>query len=401
MSKIQLFDHPSDMEPLLPDDADGALMSLGLELIRKAERLRDLLHPITRGAVAELVRSMNSYYSNLIEGHRTTPRDIEAALRRDFSSKPKERALQMQHLAHVEVQEEMERRVRQSPGGEVCAPAFLGWIHAEFYQRLPESLCQSESADGKLLPVVPGRWREAEVSVGAHMAPASGKLPDFVKRFAEFYGPRVENTPQSLVTAAAAHHRLTWIHPFLDGNGRVARLFTQAWFAKAEIDGSGLWTLSRGLARRPREYRAALASADGKRLNDFDGRGYLSQRRLSEFCEFFLSVAIDQVEFMRELLGLDALPNRIAAYAERKEAAGELTPGASVVLREIFFRGEIARGEVPRLINASARTGQKLTGDLSGKGLVRSNSPKGALRLGFSAEAAAWYFPNLYPAGPA
>jgi Fic family protein len=387
------------MEPLLPEDDAGALASLALELIRKAERLRDCLHPTTRGAVAELVRSMNSYYSNLIEGHRTTPRDIEAALRRDFSTKPKERALQMQHLAHIEVQEEMERQLRKAGGGEICSAEFLCWIHGEFYQRLPQSLCRSEGADGKALPVVPGQLREAEVSVGAHLAPASGKLADFLKRFAEFYGPLVGKTPPSQVAAAAAHHRLTWIHPFLDGNGRVARLFTQAWFGQSEIDGNGLWTLSRGLARRQRDYRAALAGADEKRLNDFDGRGYLSQRRLREFCEFFLRTAIDQVEFMRELLGLDAMPNRIAAYAGRKEGTGELAPGAAVVLREIFFRGEIARGEVARLMNASARTGQKLTGDLLAKGLVKSNSPKGALRLGFPPEAAAWYFPDLYPAG--
>ena len=76
-----------------------------------------------------------------------------------------------------------------------------------------------------------------------------------------------------------------------------------------------------------------------------------------------------------------------------------LPTGAALVLREIFFRGEVLRGEVARLINASARTGQKLTGELLAKGLVRSSSPKGALRLGSPAEAAAWYFPNLYPAG--
>ena len=79
-SKRRLFDHPSDMEPLLPEAHENKLAALALELIRKAERLRDCLHPVTRTAIAELIRSMNSYYSNLIEGHRTTPRDIEAAL---------------------------------------------------------------------------------------------------------------------------------------------------------------------------------------------------------------------------------------------------------------------------------------------------------------------------------
>src|SRR6266436_8579778 len=97
----KLFDHASDMEPLLPDEQAGSLETASLELIRQSARLGGALHPITRNSVVELVRSMNSYYSNLIEGHRTTPRDIEAALKRDFSSNPKQRALQLEHLAHI------------------------------------------------------------------------------------------------------------------------------------------------------------------------------------------------------------------------------------------------------------------------------------------------------------
>jgi Fic family protein len=231
------------------------------------------------------------------------------------------------------------------------------------------------------------------------MAPSSRKLELFLRRFGEFYGPLVTTEPPSLIAAAAAHHRFTWIHPFLDGNGRVARLFTHAWFVKAGVDSEGLWTISRGLARRKAEYQAALANADEKRLNDYDGRGYLSQRYLGEFCRFFVSAAADQVEFMRELLALDGLLNRIAGYAERRESARELPRDAALVLREIFLRGEILRGDMARIIGASPRTAQKVTGQLLAQGLVTSVSPKGPLRLGFPADAAGHLFPNLYPAG--
>ena len=57
----------------------------------------------------------------------------------------------------------------------------------------------------------------------------------------------------------------------------MARLFTQAWFIKAGVDSDGLWTTSRGLAPQKADFQAALAIADEKRLNDYDGRGYLSQ----------------------------------------------------------------------------------------------------------------------------
>src|SRR5437667_542861 len=133
-----LYDRPSDMEPLLPGDGDVKTSAPALALIRGAERLRASLHPTTRKLVADLVRSMNSYYSNLIEGHRTKPRDIDAALRRDFSGNPAQRSLQIQHLAHMEVQAEMEKRLREMPGSEICSAEFLCWLHEEFYRRLPD-----------------------------------------------------------------------------------------------------------------------------------------------------------------------------------------------------------------------------------------------------------------------
>ena len=134
-------------------------------------------------------------------------------------------------------------------------------------------------------------------------------------------------------------------------------------------------------------------------MNDYDGRGYLSQRYLGEFCEFFLGTAVDQVQFMQELLALDGMLNRIGGYAERGESARELPRGSALVLKELFLRGEIGRGDVARIISVSPRTAQKATGELLAQRLVTSSSPKGPLRLGFPADAAGSYFPNLYPAG--
>src|SRR5437667_10840581 len=178
-----LYDRPSDMEPLLPGDGDVKTSAPALALIRGAERLRASLHPTTRKLVAELVRSMNSYYSNLIEGHRTKPRDIDAAMRKDFSSNPTLRALQIQHLAHTQVQTDMEKRLPSMSAGDICSTGFLCWLHEEFYRRLPDEFRKMQDEKGKWHEVEPGKIREAEVSVGRHMAPASKQLKAFLKRF--------------------------------------------------------------------------------------------------------------------------------------------------------------------------------------------------------------------------
>jgi Fic family protein len=179
----------------------------------------------------------------------------------------------------------------------------------------------------------------------------------------------------------------------------VTRLFTQAWLQCAHASADGLWTLARGLARRQVDYRAVLSNADERRRHDFDGRGYLSERRLSEFCGFVLTTAVDQLDFMRDLLDLDRMQNRIMGYAERGEAAKELPAGSGLVLREIFLRGQIPRGEVARIVGVSPRTAQTVTGRLLRTGLLVSDSPKGPVRLGFPSAAAGSYLPDLFPAG--
>ena len=72
---------------------------------------------ITRRQIAEVVRMMNSYYSNLIEGHRTFPKDIELALKQDFSANPEVRDNQWLNVAHIAVEKKIEEKVR---GGIQC-----------------------------------------------------------------------------------------------------------------------------------------------------------------------------------------------------------------------------------------------------------------------------------------
>jgi Fic family protein len=233
-------------------------------------------------------------------------------------------------------------------------------------------------------------------------------LPAFLNRFAEFYDPPKHPGAAKLVAAAAAHHRLMWIHPFLDGNGRVARLFTEAYFHRIPVSGFGLWSMSRGLARKSADYKAALADADNPRRNDFDGRGNLSNEALVRFCRFFLEICLDQVEYMAGLLRLQELLDRMRQYVDlrhsgmipeppngkklRKEAAG--------MLQEVLISGESSRGAVIASSGLKERTGRNLLGQLLEEELLISDTTKGNVRLGFPVHAAGWFFPDLYSVRP-
>lgn len=399
MERDLLYTKISQMEPTFPQESGSSLADLAVEVIRQSAVLSASLHPLTRRAMVGLVRSMNSYYSNLIEGHNTHPLDIERALVRDYSQDPAKRTLQMEGAAHVEVQRLIELRLAENPKTEICAPDFLCWVHRELYARLPEDFCQVKSPDGSSKTVVPGELRRDEVEVGRHLAPASRSLPDFLARFAAVYGDPHLGTVQKVVATAASHHRLAWIHPFLDGNGRVTRLFTHAYLVKARIDGHGMWTVSRGLARNRDAYLAALAGADEHRRGDLDGRGNLSNRGLFDFCTFFLQATLDQIAFMTGLLDLDAMQRRLAGYVERQISLGELQVEAGYLLRETFLRGEIPRGEAARITGRPERTARRILKDLLNKRLLTADTEKGPVRISFPAKVAGYYFPRLYPEG--
>lgn len=92
-----------------------------------------------------------------------------------------------------------------------------------------------------------------------------------------------------IIALATAHHRLNYIHPFPDGNGRVSRLMSHAMGLSAGIGAGGLWSVSRGLARglqSRHEYKQMMDYADSPRQGDLDGRGNLSQKALVEFIGF-------------------------------------------------------------------------------------------------------------------
>lgn len=97
----------SSMEPMMPTDI-SMLEEMAVEVIRKSAVLSGALHSVTRKSVVGLVHTMNSYYSNLIEGHHTNPVDIEKALANDYSHDPAQRALQLESAAHVYVQQKLE-----------------------------------------------------------------------------------------------------------------------------------------------------------------------------------------------------------------------------------------------------------------------------------------------------
>jgi Fic family protein len=397
------------MEPMLPG-SQAELQELAFRIIKVSARAAGHVHPLVFREVSGMLQIINSYYSNLIEGHSTHPIEIERAMRQDYSGEPAKRALQEESLAHISVQQAIERRLEEEPELEITDEAFLRWIHETFYRLMPEEYRYvKDQESGESFEVIPGALRERAVIVGRHVAPEASALARFLERFHQAYRlDRQYGGEQRLIAAAAAHHRLGWIHPFLDGNGRVMRLFTDTYLRKAGIDGYGLWTISRGLARHIDQYRAGLARADVQREGDLDGRGNLSLQGLTAFCRFFLQTCLDQAEYMAGMLRLDQLAARIKSYIDLRSrglALGptgqeELNQQSAGILLAVLLHGELPRGEAGKASGYAERKAGLLLKQLLKEGLLRSESPKGPVRLGLPAHAVAYLFPGLVPPQP-
>ena len=383
------------MEPLVLSEGSRhrpALTDLALELASRSAGLRRSLPEGIVAALAGLVRSMNCYYSNLIEGHDTHPVDIERALKKDYSADPKKRTLQREAEAHIAVQKWIDDGGLK---GRAVSVDGIVEIHRRFCELLPPDLLVVEHPSTKeQLPVVPGELRTRDVAVGAHVPVSAGALPRFLARFEEVYsklGPS-----ETVLAAAAAHHRLAWIHPFLDGNGRVIRLMSYATLLDT-LETGGVWSIARGLARSVDAYKNRLAACDTTRRNDLDGRGHLSEEALAEFTRYFLETCVDQVRFMEELVQPERLRVRIGLWAAEEIAVGTLHEKSAMLLDAILYRGELPRGDVPGALGISERTASRVVAGLIDSGALTSQTPKAPLRITFAAKLAAYWMPGLFP----
>ncbi|WP_347342203.1 Fic family protein [Bradyrhizobium guangdongense] len=376
-----------------------AIADVVADLSAASARLGVGLHQRTAANLANLVRLMNTYYSNLIEGHNTRPKDIARALEGELDQDEGRRNLQLEAAAHVRVQTEIDRLTADSELGEPASVEFIKWLHREFYRGAPGDMLQIRGNDTTFM-MVPGEWRskpEHDVAIGRHVPPSSERVDDFMRYFEQRYAFRPLKTAGRIMAIPAAHHRFNYIHPFPDGNGRVSRLMSHAMAQLAGIGSHGLWSISRGLARglkSPSEYKRMMDMADSSRQGDLDGRGNLSLKALNEFVLWFLQVCLDQVKFMDGLFELDNLGSRLNTYVERSDT---LKPEAKRLLEEALVRGQFERGDVARITGLPERTARRVLADVLADGVLGSDTPKGAVSLRFPVEALDVLFPRLFP----
>ena len=388
----------NELTPFIPtENAKGypELLKRLEDLHVASYSLSAVLHPCVLAEVAKAIALVNNYYSNLIESEGTHPADISRAMNRDFFDELDNQKKQRLALAYHEAQQFI---LQAEEGIEFAKPESIQLIHKAFYgavDLLPEQLRVTDTK-GVQHHINPGEFRALDVEVGLHLVPEPADIPRLLNDFYQHY----QTLPSDLVIIKlmktfAAHHRYMYIHPFLDGNGRTGRLLTDAMLKQALPESYGLWSLSRGLARNNDKYKQFLARADQKRQGSIDGRGLRSESGLVEFIGFMAETALDQIEYMQNMLKLDRLHNRLQKYVDYSE---ESIPNEyKAILPVMLIAGEVKKAALPGLWGCSERKARGIAKQLKLLGLIDDTSKFAPYRLCFNSKMLSFVFPDFIP----
>lgn len=218
-------------------------------------------------------------------------------------------------------------------------------------------------------PVKTGAWRDAagdpmQVVSGAvgkervHFeAPPAKRLAAEMKRFLAWFEERDDG--EGLLRAAIAHLWFVTVHPFEDGNGRIARAITDMALAQDEKGAPRFYSLSSQLQKERNDYYTALERTQRGTLDVTEWLVWFLRcfTRAVESAETSTARILDKATFWQR--------NANSAFSERQRK----------VLNRLLdrFEGKLTAKKWAALAKCSVPTAQRDINDLLGRGVLRRN----------------------------
>ncbi|WP_257286146.1 Fic family protein [Endozoicomonas sp. SESOKO1] len=402
----------TSVTPYLQADKLGEYQDKLVQLYMADAALNQTIPDSIRKSTEWLLRQVNCFYSNKIEGNPTHPKDLLKTQESNQTNSSEELSgAILELLVHLEAQ--IKAKNASTSLKDVCTQEFIGKLHQSFYEKLPEEHLIVKDLegreivrnDGSKLLIVPGEYRTLDVKVGSHIPPGPDELSGYMRWLEQMFNPERIHGTNRVIAAAALHHRLAWIHPFQDGNGRVIRLLTDCYMRCAGFGGYGLWSITRGFGRNTQNYYSALAEADKPRQGNSDGRGNLSDAGLLHFTKYFIDTALDQVSYFSDLLEPRKLGIRIDYYFEMRakgglpDSSGEQLPLLKIMARDIYRllleKGAMSRSAICQHLGKSEQTLRPILKQMDSERLI-SAKPKKDIELKVSANSVEFLFPQLW-----
>jgi len=232
----------------------------------------DQLRPLPAAAIARLRDQILVewiYNSNAIEGNTITLQETRLILETGLTIGGKSLREHFEVINHRDAIDYVEDLVAKA---EQVTPFHVRQIHKLVLSRIDD-----ENA---------GRYRETQVRIAgaAFIPPESWLVPNLMTEWGDWLASE-EKQSHPVELAALAHHRLVAIHPFIDGNGRTARLVMNLILMRAGFPPTVIQRINR------RQYYRVLDQADSGKpagLVNFVGRAV--ERSLNLYLEASMPV---------------------------------------------------------------------------------------------------------------
>jgi Fic family protein len=251
------------------DDTDILIDESLLKKIEEKKHRLDNLRPLPKEAVKKLledIRLRHTYHSDAIEGNTLTLQETKLVLEHGITigGKPLK--------DHIEARNDAEAFDFMLQLVQKKTP-----LSQEIIQQIHDIVTKGLLKDS-------GKYRTGNVRItGSSITPPSYQK---IISLMDDYIRSIKNLPlHPLKKAAFIHHRLIWIHPFFDGNGRVSRLITNLFFMQ---EGYPPIILKQ---EQQKNYYHVLHQGDEGNLSPL---AMFLAKAMNEAVQFYLSVFIDE-----------------------------------------------------------------------------------------------------------
>jgi Fic family protein len=274
------------------------------------------------------------HYSNLIEGNELPVIEASRAARGELA--PDTRA-KMELVNYVAALDFIDDRVADRAE---LTPDLLKTLHGITTRGL------GRDDDPHFKPHHEGEWRDGVAVVVdrlteqvMHEGPPHGEVPDRMESMFEWLAARVGRQDEPpYILAGVMHYGITDVHPFADGNGRVARLFQVLLLMLNGVLPGRMFSFERYYAEDRGAYYGALRSVRQRTLN------------MESWLHYFLAGLVEEyervaatVEDLSTLVSGDGAPLRLSASQERALTTLRIEGRREFTRREYEKAANVAR----------------------------------------------------------
>ena len=276
-------------------------------------------------------RIHNAHSSTSIEGNRLNLEQVEAlSEKKDVISTPKDKNEVLNYLAALDKIPEYAKKKK------LLVKTFLD-IHRILTHKVMQNSIDS------------GAFRTRQVFVGRrifegtgfkdvveYMPPETEDVPKLTKEFLKWLNSIDIEHVNPVILAGIAHYEVARIHPFIDGNGRMARLFASLILYKREFDHRRFFALDDYYDNDRQSYYDALKTADN------------SDNNITEWLEYFIDGVLYSVERVKETI------LKLGTISQNDNLAQiELTPRQLEIVEKTVKNGKITNKEIQQMYNVS------------------------------------------------